>query len=91
MRSRSAIIADPPKEQRVRNRRSGVTVLAPAPVEAVVQLLPYQRRWIEDDSTLKIVVKGRQTGFSFSATLRAVLRRRQRRPTWILLSKGERQ
>ena len=71
--------------------RSGIDVSAPGPVKSAVQLLPYQRRWVEDDSILKIVVKGRQTGFSFSATLRAVLRCLERRKTWIFLSKGERQ
>ena len=56
-----------------------------------LELLPYQRRWVEDNSPLKIVVKGRQTGFSFAATLRAVLKCLERRTTWVLLSKGERQ
>jgi len=75
----------------VQGQRSQIDVPAPGPVKPAVQLLPYQRRWVEDDSTLKIVVKGRQTGFSFSATLRAVLRCLERRTTWIFLSKGERQ
>lgn len=57
----------------------------------IVQLLPYQRRWVEDNSPLKIVVKGRQTGYSFCATLRAVLKCLARRTTWVFLSKGERQ
>ncbi len=56
-----------------------------------LELLPYQRRWVEDNSPLKIAVKGRQTGFSFAATLRAVLKCLERRTTWVLLSKGERQ
>lgn len=62
-----------------------------APKAAVVQLLPYQVRWVEDDSPLKIVVKARQTGYSFSSTLRAVMRCLNRRTTWVFLSKGERQ
>jgi phage FluMu gp28-like protein len=57
----------------------------------VLHLLPYQRRWIDDNSQLKIVVKARQIGFSFVATLRAVLRCLERKTTWIFLSKGERQ
>ncbi|MGH9325429.1 MAG: terminase large subunit domain-containing protein [Terriglobia bacterium] len=60
-------------------------------MEPIVQLLPYQQRWVEDNSPLKIVVKGRQTGYSFCATLRAVLKCLERRTTWIFLSKGERQ
>ena len=56
-----------------------------------LQLLPYQRRWIEDNSKLKIVVKARQIGYSFASTLRVVLECLKRKTTWILLSKGERQ
>jgi phage FluMu gp28-like protein len=57
----------------------------------VLDLLPYQRRWIDDDSPLKIAVKARQIGYSFAATLRAVMRCLTRKTTWIFLSKGERQ
>ena len=56
-----------------------------------IRLLPYQRRWVEDRSPLKIVVKARQIGYSFSATLQALLRCLERKTTWIFLSKGERQ
>ncbi len=56
-----------------------------------LHLLPFQRRWVEDSSPLKIVVKARQIGYSFAATLRAVLRCLEGKTTWIFLSKGERQ
>src|SRR5437667_9674142 len=56
-----------------------------------LQLLPYQRRWVEDNSALKLAVKARQIGYSFAATLRAVLKCLRRKTTWIFLSKGERQ
>lgn len=56
-----------------------------------LQLLPYQQQWVEDDSALKIVVKGRQTGYSFAAAFRAVLKCLEGKRTWIFLSKGERQ
>jgi phage FluMu gp28-like protein len=56
-----------------------------------LQLLPYQRRWVEDDSPLKIVVKARQIGYSFAASIRALLECLKKRTTWIFLSKGERQ
>lgn len=56
-----------------------------------LQLLPYQRRWVEDNSPLKIVVKARQIGYSFAASIRAVLECLKRKITWIFLSKGERQ
>ncbi len=54
-------------------------------------LLPYQQRWVNDNSRLKIVVKARQTGYSFAATLRAVFACLENKTTWIFLSKGERQ
>jgi phage FluMu gp28-like protein len=57
----------------------------------VLQLLPYQRRWVEDDSHLKIVVKARQIGCSFAASIRALLECLKKKTTWIFLSKGERQ
>jgi phage FluMu gp28-like protein len=56
-----------------------------------LQLLPYQRRWVEDHSHLKIVVKARQIGYSFAASIRALLECLKRKTTWIFLSKGERQ
>jgi phage FluMu gp28-like protein len=62
-----------------------------APFKAAAQLLPYQRQWVQDNSPLKIVVKGRQTGYSFAATLRAVMQCLKKKTTWIFLSKGERQ
>ena len=67
-----------------------VPVAATIPRPAL-NLLPYQRRWVEDASPLKIVVKARQIGYSFAATLRAVLRCLEHKTTWIFLSKGERQ
>jgi phage FluMu gp28-like protein len=60
-------------------------------VSAPIRLLPYQRRWVEDRSSLKMVVKARQIGYSFAATLQALLRCLERKTTWIFLSKGERQ
>lgn len=46
---------------------------------------------MNDDAKLKIVVKARQTGYSFAAALRAVRKCLERKTTWIFLSKGERQ
>jgi hypothetical protein len=68
---------------------------APKPVleslGPALQLLPFQQRWVEDHSPLKIVVKARQIGYSFAASIRALLECLKRRTTWIFLSKGERQ
>ena len=44
-----------------------------------------------DDSQLKIAVWSRQSGKSFAAALRAVLKCMERRTQYIILSKGERQ
>lgn len=73
------------------NKRSRADARRTKLPKLAVQLLPYQQAWVGDDSVLKIVVKGRQTGFSFSATLRAVFKCLEKRTTWIFLSKGERQ
>jgi phage FluMu gp28-like protein len=56
-----------------------------------VPVLPYQERWIKDDSQLKIAVWSRQSGKSFAAALRAVLKCLGPRTQYIILSKGERQ
>jgi phage FluMu gp28-like protein len=77
--------------QSVQAARGRIAVKAAEPLKAAVQLLPYQRRWVDDNSPLKIAVKGRQTGYSFSATFRAALRCLEQRTTWVFLSKGERQ
>jgi phage FluMu gp28-like protein len=71
--------------EKPRDRRAGPALLGTAP------LLPYQEKWVRDDSKLKIVVKARQTGYSFAAALRAVFKCLERKTTWIFLSKGERQ
>jgi phage FluMu gp28-like protein len=56
-----------------------------------VPVLAYQDRWIMDDSQLKIAVWSRQSGKSFAAALRAVLKCLESRTQYIILSKGERQ
>ena len=75
---------------RTKTRRHAPATAA-APLPKLVNLLPYQQRWIGDASPLKIAVKARQIGYSFAATLRAVFECVRRKSTWILLSKGERQ
>jgi phage FluMu gp28-like protein len=56
-----------------------------------IPVLPYQERWIEDDSPLKVAVWSRQSGKSFAAALRATLKCANKRTQYIVLSKGERQ
>ncbi len=57
----------------------------------IIPVLPYQWRWIKDESQLKVAVWSRQSGKSFAAALRAVLKCMHGRTQYIVLSKGERQ
>jgi phage FluMu gp28-like protein len=57
----------------------------------LVPVLGYQWRWIMDGSQLKVAVWSRQSGKSFAAALRAVMRCVKSRTQYIILSKGERQ
>jgi phage FluMu gp28-like protein len=54
-------------------------------------VLPYQDRWIQDNSQLKVAVWSRQSGKSYAAALRAVVKCLEKRTQYIILSKGERQ
>lgn len=61
-----------------------------------IELLPYQKKWIEDKSRYKIGLWSRQTGKTFSATYEIVdnileLMVGGQRTTWIIMSAGERQ
>jgi phage FluMu gp28-like protein len=55
-------------------------------------LLPYQRRWVGDQSRFKIGLMARQTGKSFATSLEAVIDCiSYPRNLWVFLSAGERQ
>lgn len=56
-----------------------------------IQLTEYQQAWVNDKSRFKIALKARQTGFSFAVALEVVLDAVERKTTWVLLSRGERQ
>lgn len=63
---------------------------------SLVELLPYQKKWIEDKSRFKIAMQARQTGKTFGTTLEivddCVLAASQgTKRRWIILSRGERQ
>ncbi len=67
-----------------------------APLSPVVNFLPYQRRWIEDQSRFKIGMMSRQIGKTFSTGGECVddcFRgwAEGRRTRWVILSRGERQ
>lgn len=82
--------------KKMARKKSQSAKASPSPAVAeipagTVRLLEYQRRWVEDEAPLKLVVKARQIGYSFAATLRAVFRSLDRKTAWVFLSKGERQ
>jgi len=55
-------------------------------------LLPYQRKWVEDDARFKIGMWSRQTGKSFATACETVYDCLKRPgTTWVVLSAGERQ
>ncbi|QFQ88257.1 terminase [Paracoccus kondratievae] len=67
-----------------------------APFAPVVNFLPYQRKWIEDQSRFKIGMFSRQTGKTFTTGGECADDCFQgwiedRRARWVILSRGERQ
>lgn len=54
-------------------------------------LLPYQKRYVEDQRRFKMALWSRQVGKSFSLTLEGVLDCIERSTLWVFLSAGERQ
>ncbi|MFC6645458.1 terminase large subunit domain-containing protein [Granulicella cerasi] len=54
-------------------------------------LLQYQRDWVNDPAPLKLWVKARQIGYSFTGTLGPTLDCLSRKTLWIFLSAGQRQ
>jgi phage FluMu gp28-like protein len=73
-------------EQKRRNRNSSKTI---SPLKL---LLPYQARWVNDQSRFKIGVQARQTGKSFQTACEAARDALTDPGTkWVCLSSGERQ
>jgi phage FluMu gp28-like protein len=54
-------------------------------------LLPYQKRWVEDEARFKMWMAARQTGKSFATTLETVDDTVKHKTLWIHLSSGQRQ
>ena len=55
-------------------------------------LLPYERKWVDDDSRFKIALQARQTGKSFQTSCEAVRDcLRYAGDKWVCISAGERQ
>ncbi len=68
------------------------TVVAePARVKPIIPLLDYQREDVESEARFRWNCWSRQTGKSFTKSLRRILRGMKRRRTQIFLSAGERQ
>jgi len=63
----------------------------PAQPKAIIPLLPYQREDVESEARFRWNCWSRQTGKSFTKSLRRILRGLSRRRTQIFLSAGERQ
>src|SRR4030095_12862536 len=71
------------------NEKSAVTAATVSPLDL---LLPYQARWINDQSRFKIGVQARQTGKSFQTACEAAKDAFiDAGTTWVCLSSGERQ
>lgn len=69
---------------------------APATQQSALELYPYQKRWVTDDSRFKIGMFARQCGKTFTSCLEIVLdclkaESEGRRTRWVILSRGERQ
>ncbi len=62
-----------------------------APLQPLIPLTLYQKRWVEDKSRFKIGRITRQGGKTFEATLEAVFDCYERVTKWVCLSRGERQ
>lgn len=63
---------------------------------ATINLLPYQKKWLQDKSRFKIGMFSRQTGKTFTNCLEIVLDCMEaeaagKRRRWVILSRGERQ
>lgn len=63
----------------------------PARARAIVPLLKYQREDVESEARFRWNCWSRQTGKSFTKSLRRILRGLKRRRTQVFLSAGERQ
>lgn len=67
-----------------------------SPAQPALQLYPYQRRWVQDESRFKIAMFARQCGKTFTSTLEIALdvvraEAQGKRSRWVILSRGERQ
>ena len=68
----------------------------PTTTGPALQLYPYQRAWVQDESRFKIAMFARQCGKTFTSTLELALdvvraEAEGRRTRWVILSRGERQ
>lgn len=69
---------------------------APLAIPSLIKFLPYQKRWLADQSRFKIGMYSRQTGKTFTNCAEVVqscidAEVAGRRTRWVILSRGERQ
>jgi phage FluMu gp28-like protein len=57
----------------------------------VIQIYPYQQRWVDDRARFKGAVKTARAGFSFGTAVEATLDCLERRTTWTYMSAGDAQ
>ncbi len=72
-------------------RRKSWTPELSRSAKRIPHLYAYQKAWVDDESRFKVCCKARQIGFTFAATLRAVLKRVARPGLTLWLSASERQ
>src|SRR5438132_4779142 len=71
---------------------ASVSTDLPAPsLPPVIQLRPYQRRWIDDGARFKGAVKSARIGFSFGTGIEAILDSLAHPTTWTVLSASKAQ
>ena len=83
--------ADPINDSAKPNKSRKKKKNEPFDWNGTIPVLSYQWRWIKDESPLKVAVWSRQSGKSFAAALRAVIKCVEKHTQYIILSKGERQ
>ncbi len=79
------------KGRKKKPRSLSVQVIGSLRDKALDMLYPYQRRFVEDNSRFRIVLKSRQIGFTFTIALEAVLSAIERKEDQIVVSASQMQ
>src|SRR5690242_15823714 len=74
----------------LRTSTASVSVSSASPkLPPVLQIRPYQARWIDDETRFKFAVKSARIGFSYGTGLEAILDCLKRVTTWTILSASQ--